>query len=71
MDDFLEKYIWPKFDPIWFWKLNRLIFIEEVEIFLKNYPTEKHQAQVVSQGNSTTPSKTISPNAQEIFQRLG
>ena len=45
-------------DPILFRKLNKVISLEEVEIFIKELPHKKHQAQVVSQGNSTKPSKT-------------
>lgn len=61
-DNLLEKYKLLTLTPLELEEsLNKPISIEEIEKIIKEiiiYPMKKHQAQMVSQGISNTPSNT-------------
>ena len=53
MDNFLEKYNFPKLDQEEIENLNRPITSMEIETVIKNLPANKTQVQMASQLNST------------------
>ena len=53
MDEFLEKYNFPKMNQKEIENLNRPITSMEIETVIKNLPTKKAQDQMASQVNST------------------
>ena len=53
MDEFLEKYDFPKLNQEEIENLNRPITSMEIETVIKNLPTKKAQDQMASQVNST------------------
>ena len=53
MDEFLEKYNFPKLDQEEIENLNRPIRSMEIETVITNLPAKKAQVQTASQLNST------------------
>ena len=52
MDKFLEKYNFPRLNQEELGNINRPITSNEIEIIIKNLPTNKIQDQMISQVNS-------------------
>ena len=53
MDEFLEKYNFPKLNQEEIENLNRPITNTEIETVIRNLPAKKAQVQMASQLNST------------------
>ena len=53
MDNFLEKYNFPKLNQEEIENLNRPIISTEIETVIRNLPTKRAQVQTASQLNST------------------